>query len=161
MKTASKTRVWVYQSDRSFTLKEEQSIQNILNTFVATWKAHEQALQAYTEIKYHRFIILMVDESITGASGCSIDKSIRMIQEIGNQFNVNFFDRMNIAYKTASGVESCTKEEFEKKLLTKEITENSIVYNNLVNNLQEYENNWEIPFKDSWHENFFSLPASA
>jgi hypothetical protein len=35
----------------------------------------------------------------------------------------------------------------------KAVTENTIVFNNLINNIQEYRS-WEVPAIDSWHSRF-------
>ncbi len=35
------------------------------------------------------------------------------------------------------------------------ISENTIVFNNLVNNKQEYLEFWEVPASESWHSRFF------
>jgi hypothetical protein len=37
----------------------------------------------------------------------------------------------------------------------KAVTENTIVFNNLVNTIQEYNDSWEVPAMDSWHSRFF------
>ena len=45
--------------------------------------------------------------------------------------------------------------ENEGELFTIEATENTIVFNNLVNNIEEYNESWEVPAMDSWHSRFF------
>jgi hypothetical protein len=37
----------------------------------------------------------------------------------------------------------------------KAVTENTIVFNNLVNNIEEFNESWEVPAMDSWHSRFF------
>jgi hypothetical protein len=34
------------------------------------------------------------------------------------------------------------------------ITSETIVFNNMVNTKEDFENNWEIPAKQSWHKRF-------
>lgn len=152
-------RVWIYQSNRGFNAKELSSLTKILNVFIQTWTAHNQQLKASFELKYNRFIVLIVDEQQAGASGCSIDKSVHLIQDIEKQFNVNLFDRFHIAWKENGHVISGNRDEFEHQIKIGNINQETIVFNNLVSNYAQLNNNWEIPFKDSWHFKVFKLES--
>jgi hypothetical protein len=36
----------------------------------------------------------------------------------------------------------------------KAVSKNTIVFNNLVNNIAEFNENWEVPASESWHSRF-------
>lgn len=150
-------RVWIYQSNRDFNDDELQQLQLLLVEFTKNWTAHNQQLQANFEIRYSQFIVLMVDERQAGASGCSIDKSVHLMKQIEQKFNIDLFDRFHIAWKQNDKVESACREDFEKLIKQGFITEETIVFNNLVATYDEYLSNWEIPFKNSWHSKVFKL----
>lgn len=150
------SRVWIYQSNRELTSAETESLQNKLNSFAHDWTAHDNLLKAKAEVKYNRFIILTVDESQYGASGCSIDKSVRLMKEIENEFNINLFDRFNIAYKKDQQIYSANREEFEKLLTDGVLNDQTIVFNNLVKSQAELATSWEVSLKDSWHNQVFA-----
>jgi hypothetical protein len=157
MEISENSRVWIYQANRTFNSEEEKHILQKLAGFTSQWQAHGHQLTALAEIRYHRFIVLMVDESKVGASGCSIDTSVHLLKEIERQFNVSLFDRFNIAYRPAPGeIDSCSRNEFEKLLVSGLITENTIVFNNLIQTVKELNSKWEVPLKDSWHADVFS-----
>src|SRR5476649_3050231 len=99
MQFSENSRVWVYQSDKKLSDQEVQQIQAQLDSFTTGWTAHNSQLKAKAEIRYNRFLILVVDESQAGASGCSIDKSVHFMKELEQQFNINLFDRFNLAYR--------------------------------------------------------------
>lgn len=149
------SRVWIYQSDRKLTDNEAAEIEQYLNQFATQWTAHNHQLKAKGEVRYNRFLILIVDESQAGASGCSIDKSVHFMQEIEKRFNINLFDRFNLAYRDGEEVLSLPRHAFEDLIKSGKITRDSIVYNNLVQNLAELNSKWEVPFKDSWHVQLF------
>lgn len=156
MQFSENSRVWVYQANREFTLAEVQQIEQTLQQFTATWTAHNRELKAGAEIRYQRFIILIVDESQTGATGCSIDKSVRLMQEIEQHFNVKLFDRFNLAYYTADNrIETADRAEFEQLIQEEQINADTIVFNNLVQTLHELNTRWQVPLKDSWHMQLF------
>lgn len=129
----------------------------MLNNFTAEWLAHGHALAAIGEVLHHQFIILSVDEQVAGATGCSIDKSVNLMKEIEQKFNLNLFDRFRIAYRQNEEVINCSREEFEDMIKSGRVNENTLVFNNLINNRNELQTFWEIPLKDSWHAQVFSI----
>jgi hypothetical protein len=155
MHFSENSRVWVYQSDRKLTDNEVELIQQQLNIFTTGWTAHNNQLHSKAEIRYNRFLILIVDETQAGASGCSIDKSVNFLKKLEQEFNINLFDRFNLAYREAGEVLSLPRNNFEELLKQGSINTNTIVFNNLVQNLNELETKWEVPFKDSWHIQLF------
>ena len=150
-------KIWIYQANKIFSNEQISHLQQILLDFTNGWTAHNQQLQASFEIKYNRFIILTVDESQAGASGCSIDKSVHLMKQIEQEFSVDLFDRFNIAWKEGDLVKSVSREEFEGLIKEGAINSETIVFNNLVPTYSAYLNNWEIPFKNSWHSKVFKL----
>ena len=93
------SRIWIYQSNRSFTDAELEEIEQSLSAFLKEWTAHGSELHAGFEIRYKRFIIIGLDQSNTGASGCSIDTSVHFIQSLEQKYNVILLDRMNVSFK--------------------------------------------------------------
>lgn len=156
MSFSPQSKVWIYQSDREFTNLEVNVIQKELNDFTAQWKAHGHQLQAKAEILYNYFIVFIVDEASAGATGCSIDASVRVVKTIEQEYNVDLFNRFNMAYKVEDKVVVVNKEDFETLISIKKITQDSIVFNNLVQTLADFETKWEVPFKDSWHNKVFA-----
>lgn len=156
MSFSPQSRVWIYQSDRKFTSVEENQILNKLAVFTNQWKAHGNELLAKAEIRYGFFIILTVDESQAGVTGCSIDSSVRLIKEIENEYHVDLFNRFNIAYRVDDEVKVQGKEDFETLVNIKQVTPETIVFNNMVQTLAELDSKWEVPFKNSWHSTVFA-----
>lgn len=148
------SRVWIYQCNRSFNSIEVESINSKIIDFISNWEAHRKPLSAGYEFPYNRFIILAVDQSINEASGCSIDASVRFIQSLEEEFDVDLMDKMNVSFKQGEFVAYKSLTEFRKMVKQKSVSRNTIVFNNLVTNIHEYKANWEVPAKDSWHNRF-------
>jgi hypothetical protein len=155
MEFSSQSRVWVYQSDKKLTTDEAVQIQMHLDNFTRNWTAHNNQLMAKAEIRYNRFLILIVDESQAGASGCSIDKSVNFMKQLEQHFSISLFDRFNLAYRNGEEVVSVPRQQFEELLKGGQINTDTIVFNNLVQNVAELQTKWEVPFKDSWHIQLF------
>ena len=149
------SRVWIYQANRSFSDEELTEITQKLDTFITNWTAHGADLNAGYDIRYKRFIILAVDQTSQSATGCSIDASVRFIQQLEQDYNVDLMDKMNVSYKQGEFVAHKTLLDFKKMVKDKAVSKNTIVFNNLVTNIEELNENWEVPAEDSWHSRFF------
>lgn len=146
----SDARVWVYQSNKALTDDEVKSIQAEGEKFLTDWNAHGAALRASFEVLYNRFVVIGVDEKQALASGCSIDKSVHFIKGLEQKFNLNFFDRMQVAYKNNKQILACSLSDFEKLAEQKIVNEDTIVFNNMVSSKSSFEKEWEVPLKNSW-----------
>ncbi|NDV42621.1 ABC transporter ATPase [Flagellimonas sediminis] len=148
------SRIWIYQSNRSFTEAELRNIEESLSEFLKQWTAHGSDLHAGFEIKYNRFIVIGLDQTNASASGCSIDASVHFIQTLEQQFQVELMDRMNVSFKQGEYVAYKPLTDFKKMAKDKAVSANTIVFNNLVATKQEYLENWEVPASESWHSRF-------
>lgn len=90
------SRVWVYQADRLLTSTEQQWALEQLAEFVPQWANHGKALSGTATILNDAQIVLVVNEAMVGASGCSIDSSVRFIKALGAELNVDFFNRFKL-----------------------------------------------------------------
>ena len=149
------SRIWIYQSSRKFSEDEVADIEKNLVEFVTNWAAHGTSLEASFQIKYNRFIILAVNQEVQQPTGCSIDKSVEFIQNLEQKYEVDLLDKMNVAFKQGEYITYKTLLEFKKLAKDKSVSENTIVFNNLVNTIEEFNESWEIPAADSWHSRFF------
>lgn len=147
-------RVWIFQASRSFSQEELGEVKNLLNEFIEDWTAHGSELRAGCEIRYNRFIVLALDQTITSASGCSIDASVDFIQQLEKKYDITLLDKMNVSYKQGDFVAYKPLADFKKMAKQNAVSKNTIVFNNLVTNKLEYEEAWEVPASESWHARF-------
>jgi hypothetical protein len=117
--------------------------------FVKGWTAHDHQLTASVEIFKNRIIIIKVDESNYGASGCSIDKLTRFIKELEKKHGISLLNRMLVAYKKDDEIFTAPASSTGDLLSKGTINENSIVYDTAVSNEEELKN-WEQPLKRTW-----------
>jgi len=144
------SRVWIYQASRLFTLSEALQTEDILNGLVANWTAHGSPVKGYANLLFGQFIILMADETATGVSGCSIDSSVRIIQQVEKQFGVEMFNWQDLAFIVKDKVQIVPRQQFSYALENNFITRDTLFFNNVVTTKKEMEESWIIPIKDSW-----------
>ena len=148
------SRIWIYQSDTKLTDDQTVKITKDLETFLTAWTAHGADLKAGFEVKYNRFIVIALDQSMTAASGCSIDSQVRFIQSIQEELGIDLLDKMNVTYYQNDRIHYKQLADFKKMAKDGAIGKKTIVFNNLVTNLDEYFNHWEVPAIESWHSRF-------
>ncbi|QAA80666.1 ABC transporter ATPase [Aequorivita sp. H23M31] len=150
------SRVWVYQANRKLSDEEVAEITEKSNEFLTKWTAHGAELEAALEVKYNRFIVIGLNQANASASGCSIDASVHFIQSLQEKYDIDLLDKMNVTFYSGEYIAYKTLEDFKKMAKDKSISKNTVVFNNLVNTKSEYQENWEVPAKDSWHSRFLS-----
>jgi hypothetical protein len=148
------SRVWIYQSDRIFSEQEIEIISGKAIDFINQWTRHGDNLKGSFTIKYHQFLVIAVDESFNNVSGCSIDASVRFVQQLENELKVDLMNKMNVSFKDGENIHIVKLAEFQKYAKEQKITKETIVFNNMVQTKSEAENNWEVPATQSWHNRF-------
>jgi len=148
------SRVWIYQANRSFSESELAELEVKLKVFIEAWTAHGKDLEAAYKIVYKRFIVMALNQDLNNATGCSIDASVHFIQELEKEYKVDLMDKMNVSYKQGEFIAFKTLLDFKKMAKDKAVSKNTIVFNNLVNNIAEFNENWEVPASESWHSRF-------
>jgi chemotaxis regulatin CheY-phosphate phosphatase CheZ len=149
------SRIWIYQSNRSLTQQEKESIFKLIEDFLNNWKSHGVSLNSGFEIKYNRFIVIAQDQNTQIATGCSIDSMVHFIQKLEKQYNISLLDKLNVSYKQGDYIAYKSLKDFKKMVKDGAVSKNTIVFNNLVQTKLEYTNYWEVPAFESWHARFF------
>lgn len=144
------SRVWIYQSNRVFTLSEALTIEKILEDFTADWKSHGTPVKGFGTLFFGQFIILMADEEVTGVSGCSTDSSVRLIKAIEEEFKVSMFDRMNLAFYINEKVQLLPFSQLNYAIDKSFIDKDTLFFDNTVLTKVEFMNRWITPLSTSW-----------
>lgn len=158
---ADDSRVWIYQSNRLFTLSEALQIEKMLEDFVKGWNTHGSQNKGFATLFFGQFIILMADESDHSVSGCSTDSSVRLIKEIEKIYNVNLFDRQSLAFVVKDKVQVIPMNQLNYAVEHGFIDGETLYFNNTILDKQGLENNWLIPAKDSWLGKRYALKINA
>ncbi len=148
----STSRVWIYQANRILTDAEVNKSNEMIQGFLPQWKSHGKDLAASIEMLHNLFIVVTADEGVEAPSGCSIDSSVKLVKEIAAALNVDFFDRLVIPYIQDNKIHLTKMFQFQDKLKAGELTQDTIVFNNLVDSKAKLESAWVVPVKESWHK---------
>lgn len=144
------SRVWVYQSNRIFSLSEALEIEEKLQDFTKEWNSHGSPVKSYANLFFGQFIILMADETHVKIGGCSTDSSQRFIKNIQRDYNVNLLDRQMLAFIIKEKVQLLPLSQVNYSIENDFITPDTLYFNNTILTKKELLNNWIIPVKESW-----------
>ena len=151
----AKSKIWIYLSDKEFDTLTEKMISERTELFLRSWKAHENPLSSFFKIYKNRFLVIGVDEQEFSASGCSIDKQLKFIQDLEKELQLQLLNRLLVAYESGDKIEVVSQSKIRDLIDSQIINHNTRVYNNAISSLNELETNWLIPIQDSWLNKYF------
>lgn len=144
------SKIWIYQSNRKLTPEESKFTKDALAEFASKWVAHNVQLKAQALLLEDQFILLAVDETLAGASGCSIDSSVHFLKSLQSHIGVDLFDRMRFAYKDPSGIMTADRATFAQLYADGAIDDDTIVVDTLIKTKGDLSQLLK-PLKSSWH----------
>lgn len=144
------SRVWIYQSNRIFTLSEALDIEQLLESFSKDWNSHGAGVRGYANLFFGQFIIIMADETNVTVSGCSTDSSVRLIKNIQQDYNVQLLDRQLLAFVVKERIQVIPLSQFNYSIENHFLTPETMYFNNTVHTKKGLMENWIIPIKESW-----------
>ena len=152
-------RVWIYQSSRELSNTDVQQMLSRIHDFIGQWTSHSRKVIAEGAVLYNRFVVLAADESAFAVSGCSIDSSVSFIRQMEQQFSIKLFDRLAVAYRENGTIKTVDQSAFQQMIEKGVINNETVVFNNLVSTVNDFNRSWEIPLARSWHGKFFKVNA--
>ena len=155
----SHARVWVYQANRNLNTAELEKAEEVLAGFTTDWNSHGHGLSSSYKVFYNRFVVLAVDEAAYGASGCSIDKSVNIIKELEQVIGVTLLDKMQIAYLKNDEIASLDFRNVKPAIADGTLLPDTVIFNNLVNSIEELQNSWKQAAGDSWLARYFQVKS--
>lgn len=154
---APSSRVWLYQSNRLFSLSEVLEAEKMLNDFVAGWKAHGAPVKGFGTIFFGQFVVLMADESQTHVSGCSTDSSVRLIKDMEQKLNINLFDRQLLAFLVKDKIQLLPINQLKYSIENGFIQADTPYFNNTILTKKDLEDYWILPAGQSWLSKKYSF----
>ncbi|EKB48376.1 hypothetical protein B879_03012 [Cecembia lonarensis LW9] len=150
------SRIWVYKADRRFNNSELVFVKEKLEQFCEQWNTHGSLMPTSFDIRFDQVIILAVDESRLGASGCSIDSSVRALKGIEQELGINLLDQGKVGFMNeGSKLEVSQALGIKSKVEEGILQADTIVLNPVVQRKSDLQNNWMISAKKSWLNKFF------
>ncbi len=143
-------RLWIYQCNRKFSSAEIEGINSSLQEFLASWDAHGIAIKSSYRLYYDQVIVLAVDESSHGASGCSIDASVAFMKSLERTYEISLTDRTQIGFVIDKEITVLNISQIKKAIISDKIKPDDIILNNSVSSVAEFKKFWYQTVDQSW-----------
>ncbi len=145
-------RVWVFGSDAPVTGAHAERLLAATDDFLERWAAHGAPLVCARDWRDDRFLVIGVDESNAGASGCSIDGLFRVLGALEGEIAASLRGSGRVFYRDHSGAAAAaSRSEFKRLAATGAVGEDSTVFDTTIASAAEYRARFESPAARSWH----------
>ncbi len=143
-------RVWVYKSANAFTFEQQRMILERGARFTADWAAHGAELDACVDVLHDHFVVVAVDEQQAMASGCSIDKSVRFVQDLEHALGASLTDRMVVLYQRDGEVQACRVPEVEGLIKQGVLSADTVAFDDLVGSKGDLDARFRVALRETW-----------
>ncbi|MDN3204922.1 hypothetical protein [Algoriphagus sediminis] len=148
-------RIWIYQANRKLNSNEISMVEDRLKQFCQNWNTHGTLMPTSFTILNDQILVLAVDESNLGASGCSIDSSVRVLSEIESELGLNLRDQGKVSIKKSEEeIQVLPALGIKTALAESKISADKEVINPRIQTKRELQRLW-IPISESWLNKYF------
>jgi hypothetical protein len=145
------SRVWIFGSDRPLSEEATTTLLKGIEAHLANWKAHGAPLTVGSQFRDKRFLVVGVDQSTAGATGCSIDGLFRVLQGLEQQLGATMVGGGRVFYRGEAGtVQSASRDEIPALVKSGAITKDTVVFDTSITDLGAFRAGFEKRAKESW-----------
>jgi hypothetical protein len=120
-----------------------------VDAFLATWAAHGVPLRCARDWRDDRFLAVGVDQSLEGASGCSIDGLFRTLHMLEPTLGTTLLGGGRVYWRGADGaVQVADRERFARQAGGDAALP---VFDTTVTTADGWRARFERPLAESWH----------
>ena len=146
------SRTWVFGADRNLDETATDLLLRETDRFISQWHAHGAPLTAARDWKHRRFLVVAVDQSTAGASGCSIDGLFRSLKALEPRLGASLITSGLLFYRGPKrDIESVDREQFSALSAKGEIGPDTRVFDPTVTTLGDLRARFELDAVESWH----------
>ncbi len=153
------SRVWFFVMDQKLPSDQETLFLADLQQVLDVWHAHKQALRAAGAFLDERVLCVALDESLNGASGCSIDSLVHSLAQLAARFHFSWADSSAVHFASGEKVMSVSRPKFQELIQDGSVTRETPVFDLLVTELSGVRSGAFLKkAQNSWHARAFRFP---
>lgn len=145
------SRVWVFGADRPLSEQGATALIEGLKEPLANWQAHGAPVTVGSQLRDERFLVIAVDQSNAGATGCSIDGLFRVLQGLEAKVGASLVGGGRVFYRDShAAVQSTTRDQIPALVQSGAITKDTVVFDTSLTDLGAFRAGFEKRAKESW-----------
>lgn len=146
------SRVWVFASRDPIRGERAELLLREVDAWLDEWKAHGVPLTCARDWRDDHFLAIGVDQSVEGASGCSIDALFRVFQRLQSALGTTLLGGGRVFYRDPAGtVRGVDRPAFARLRDTGEVQDTTPVFDTTLTDAGSWREAFERPVAQSWH----------
>jgi hypothetical protein len=142
-------RVWVFAAADPVRGAAADTLLARVDAFLATWAAHGVPLRCARDWRDDRFLAVGVDQSVEGASGCSIDGMFRTLHGLESTLGTTLLGGGRVYWRDDAGAVQVSDRESFGRQAGGDATRP--VFDTTVTTAAGWRARFERPLAESWH----------
>lgn len=146
------SRIWVFAARDPIRGERAERLLREVDAWLDEWQAHGVPLRCARDWRDDHFLAIGVDQSVEGASGCSIDALFRIFQDLQSAVGTTLLGGGRIFYRDGAGtVRSVDRPGFARLRETGEVQDSTPVFDTTLSDAAAWRLAFERPLAESWH----------
>jgi hypothetical protein len=142
-------RLWVFAAADPVRGEAAEALLARVDAFLAGWAAHGVPLRCARDWRDDRFLAVAVDQSVEGASGCSIDGMFRTLHSLESTLGTTLLGGGRVYWRDDAGVvQVADRAEFGRRIGGDGAPP---VFDTTVTTAGDWRARFERPLAESWH----------
>lgn len=149
-------RLWIFPASRALSDDEQQRVLAEADAFIDQWMAHGVPLNAARDVRHNQFVLIGVDESAAGASGCSVDALVRRMARLQAVLGLELVENGPVLYRNGQRIERVSRDRFADLASRGEVNLETVVFDNTLARVGDLRTGrWEVRAAEAWHARAF------
>ncbi len=145
-------RTWVFGTSDPLGDERAPLLLDRVDAYLGQWTAHGAPLTCARDWRDRHFLVIAVDQSTAGASGCSIDALFRILHGLEQALGTSLVAGGRVYYRDAHGAVQCVdRATFAARVRAGAIGRDTPVFDTTVTTLGALRERFERPLAESWH----------
>lgn len=145
-------RVWVFAARDPVRGERADLLLREVDAWLDAWKAHGTPLACARDWRDDHFLAIGVDQSVAGASGCSIDALFRVFQALQPALGTTLLGGGRVFYRDAAGiVRGVDRPAFARLRESGAVHDATPVFDTTLTDAAGWRRGFERPLAESWH----------
>ena len=150
-------RLWVFAASERITGERTSELLDAVDEYLAGWKAHGEPLTCAREWRDDRFLVIAVDQSTAGASGCSIDALFRILQQLQGRVGTSLVGGGRVFFRNRAGdIEATTRTAFADRAVAGDVDTDTMVFDTTVTTAKDYRGGFARRAGETWHRDLLA-----
>lgn len=155
-------RLWVFAASDRVTGDRADRLLAAVDEWLSEWKAHGEPLTCARDWREDRFLVIGVDQSTAGASGCSIDALFHVLQDLQGTLGTSLLGGGRVFYRNRDGqVEVTDRGGFAARAAEGQVDTDTMVFDTSVTSARAYRAAFTRRAGEAWHRELLATSAKA